>query len=177
LKTFKRDYARVSPRPDAASVLRQLAGWFEHYNTVHPHKALGYRSPREFREQFAVEETTENAVGAVRRSHESTMSADAGQGRSRRRRWRAAPDLTRAQPWTNRRNQSLFGYSGATTAVYKRHRTTTPFTAALTVLKGTSVIRHCTQRRHCESIRVLNAVERGISSRSSTRCSVTTLPQ
>ncbi|WP_426232134.1 integrase core domain-containing protein, partial [Pararhizobium sp. DWP3-4] len=22
--------------------------WFEHYNTLHPHKALGYRSPREF---------------------------------------------------------------------------------------------------------------------------------
>ncbi|WP_374786289.1 integrase core domain-containing protein, partial [Paenochrobactrum gallinarii] len=22
--------------------------WFEHYNELHPHKALGYRSPREF---------------------------------------------------------------------------------------------------------------------------------
>jgi putative transposase len=22
--------------------------WFEHYNTLHPHKALGYQSPREF---------------------------------------------------------------------------------------------------------------------------------
>ena len=76
VKTFKRDYARVSPRPDAATVLRQLDGWFEHYNTVHPHKALGYRSPCEFREQ-SVEETTENAVGAVRRPHGSTMSADA----------------------------------------------------------------------------------------------------
>ena len=76
VKTFKRDYARVSPRPDAASVLHQLDGWFEHYNTVHPHKALSYRSPREFREQF-VEEATENAVGAGRRPHGSTMSADA----------------------------------------------------------------------------------------------------
>jgi putative transposase len=76
VKTFKRDYALVSPRPDAASVLRQLDGWFEHYNTVHPHKALGYRSPREFRKQF-VEQTTENAVGAGRRPHGSTMSADA----------------------------------------------------------------------------------------------------
>ena len=76
VKTFKRDYARVSLRPDAASVLCQLDGWFEHYNTVHPHKALGYRSPREFREQ-SVEKTTENAVGAVRRPHGSTMSADA----------------------------------------------------------------------------------------------------
>jgi putative transposase len=76
VKTFKRDYARVSPRPDAASVLRQLDGWFEHYNAVHPHKALGYCSPREFRKQF-VDETTENAVGAVRRPHGCTMSADA----------------------------------------------------------------------------------------------------
>lgn len=74
VKTFKRDYARVSPRPDAANVLRQLEGWFEHYNTVHPHKALGYRAPREFRTLF-VEQTTENAVGAVRRPHECPASA------------------------------------------------------------------------------------------------------
>jgi putative transposase len=80
VKTLKRDYARVNPRPDAASVLRQLDCWFEHYNTVHPHKALGYRSPREFRKQL-VEETTENAVGAVRRPHEGTMSADAVESR------------------------------------------------------------------------------------------------
>lgn len=75
VKTIKRDYARVSARPDAASVLRQLDGWFEHYNTVHPHKALGYRSPREFRQM--VEKTTENAVGAARRPHGSTTAADA----------------------------------------------------------------------------------------------------
>jgi len=76
VKTLKRDYARVKPRPDAASVLRQLDGWFEHYNTIHPHKALGYRSPREFRKQL-VKETTEDAVGAGRRPHDSPMSADA----------------------------------------------------------------------------------------------------
>jgi putative transposase len=76
VKTLKRDYARVNPCPDAASVLRRLDGWFEHYNTVHPHKALGYRSPREFRKQL-VEETTENPVGALRRPHESAVSADA----------------------------------------------------------------------------------------------------
>jgi putative transposase len=76
VKTLKRDYARVNPCPDAASVLRQLDGWFEHYNTVHPHKALGYRSPREFRKHL-MEETTENAVGALRRPHECTVSADA----------------------------------------------------------------------------------------------------
>ena len=76
VKTLKRDYAQVNPRPDAASVLRQLDGWFEHYNTIHPHKALGYRSPREFRKHL-VKETTENAVGAGRRPHDSPMSADA----------------------------------------------------------------------------------------------------
>lgn len=42
VKTFKQDYARVNLRPDAASVLRQLDAWFEHYNCVHPYKALGY---------------------------------------------------------------------------------------------------------------------------------------
>ena len=46
-RTLKRDYVRVSPIPDAQSVLRQLPGWLAHYNAVHPHKALGYRSPRE----------------------------------------------------------------------------------------------------------------------------------
>jgi hypothetical protein len=29
-------------------VLRQLPSWITHYNEVHPHKALRYRSPREF---------------------------------------------------------------------------------------------------------------------------------
>jgi putative transposase len=76
VKTVKRDYTRVSAKPDAASVLSQLDSWFEHYNGVHPHKALGYRSPREFREQF-VDKTTENPVGAGRRPHECTVAADA----------------------------------------------------------------------------------------------------
>ena len=44
VRTIKRDYVRVSPRPDAPTVMRQRS-WFDHYNEVHPHKALGYRSP------------------------------------------------------------------------------------------------------------------------------------
>ena len=48
VRTIKRDYVRVSPLPDAQTVINTLPIWFEHYNTVHPHKALGYRSPREF---------------------------------------------------------------------------------------------------------------------------------
>ena len=47
VRTLKRDYVRASPRPDAATILRQLPSWIAHYNEVHPHKALGYRSPRE----------------------------------------------------------------------------------------------------------------------------------
>ena len=48
VKTFKRDYVSVNPIPDAETVIAQLPLWFEQYNTLHTHKALGYRSPREF---------------------------------------------------------------------------------------------------------------------------------
>ncbi len=40
VKTFKRDYVRCNPRPDAETVLAQLDGWFEDYNDVHPHSGL-----------------------------------------------------------------------------------------------------------------------------------------
>lgn len=49
VKTFKRDYVDIHPRPNAESVMRQLPGWFDDYNETHPHKALNMRSPREFR--------------------------------------------------------------------------------------------------------------------------------
>jgi transposase InsO family protein len=45
VKTFKRDYARVNPLPDAATALRQIAGWINDYNEIHPHSALKMRSP------------------------------------------------------------------------------------------------------------------------------------
>ena len=48
LKTLKRDYARVNPRPDAITVLRQIPAWFEDYNTLHPHSGLHMLSLREF---------------------------------------------------------------------------------------------------------------------------------
>ena len=42
-----RDYVHVSPCPDAQTVMDQLSAWINHYNEVHPHKALGYRfTPR-----------------------------------------------------------------------------------------------------------------------------------
>jgi putative transposase len=40
VKTFKRDYARVRAKPDAASVLRQLDAWFEHYNPASQHPSF-----------------------------------------------------------------------------------------------------------------------------------------
>jgi putative transposase len=48
VKTFKRDYARLSILPDAATVIALLPAWFEDYNEVHPHSGLKFLSPREF---------------------------------------------------------------------------------------------------------------------------------
>ncbi|QCY12475.1 MULTISPECIES: IS3 family transposase [Pseudomonas] len=49
VKTIKRDYVAHMPKPDRKTALRNLAIAFEHYNEQHPHSALNYRSPREFR--------------------------------------------------------------------------------------------------------------------------------
>jgi transposase InsO family protein len=48
VKTFKRDYVRVNPIPDAVTALALIDTWMEDYNTMHPHSRLGYRSPREY---------------------------------------------------------------------------------------------------------------------------------
>ena len=48
VKTLKRDYARVTILPDAATVLAKLPDWIEDYCEVHPHSGLKFRSPREF---------------------------------------------------------------------------------------------------------------------------------
>jgi 4'-phosphopantetheinyl transferase len=115
VKTIKRDYARVSAKPNAASVLRQLDSWFEHYNTVHPHKALRYRSPHEFRKHI-VETTTENAVGAGRRPHDGTMTAEAVGSRPQPPQAVArSASLDTSVTVDNPNNYSLSGLSGATT--------------------------------------------------------------
>lgn len=49
VKTFKRDYVARMNRTDAITVLCQLHAAFEHYNEVHPHRALKMLSPRMFR--------------------------------------------------------------------------------------------------------------------------------
>ncbi|KND55942.1 Mobile element protein [Candidatus Paraburkholderia kirkii] len=50
-ETIKRDYVSWMPKPDARTALQNLAIAFDHDNESHPHSALKYRSPREFRRQ------------------------------------------------------------------------------------------------------------------------------
>lgn len=63
VRTFKRDYVAMSPKPDAATVMRALPGWFDHYNELHPHRALGYRSPREFIQSRSTANAVEHVSG------------------------------------------------------------------------------------------------------------------
>jgi putative transposase len=49
VKTMKRDYVAFMLKADAATAASKLAIVFEHYNEKHSHRALKYRSPREFR--------------------------------------------------------------------------------------------------------------------------------
>ncbi len=49
VKTIKRDYISVMPKPDGLTAAKNLAEAFENYNENHPHSALGYLSPREYR--------------------------------------------------------------------------------------------------------------------------------
>lgn len=48
VKTMKRDYISIMPKPDRLTAVKNLAEACEHYNEWHPHSALGYRSPREY---------------------------------------------------------------------------------------------------------------------------------
>ncbi len=48
VKTFKRDYVRGNPLPDAETVLSLIGHWIEDYNQNHPHSGLKWKSPREF---------------------------------------------------------------------------------------------------------------------------------
>ena len=45
VRTFKGDYLRNNPLPDAATALQQIAGWIDDDNEVHPHSALRMRPP------------------------------------------------------------------------------------------------------------------------------------
>ncbi|WP_252366763.1 integrase core domain-containing protein, partial [Escherichia coli] len=60
LKTIKRDYISIMPKPDGLTAAKNLAEAFEHYNEWHPHSALGYRSPREYLRQRACNGLSDN---------------------------------------------------------------------------------------------------------------------
>ncbi|EFH1204640.1 IS3 family transposase [Escherichia coli] len=60
VKTIKRDYISVMPKPDGLMAAKNLAEAFEHYNEWHPHSALGYRSPREYLRQQASNGLSDN---------------------------------------------------------------------------------------------------------------------
>ncbi|MDC7315533.1 MULTISPECIES: IS3 family transposase [Enterobacter cloacae complex] len=49
VKTMKEDYIAFMPKPNVRTALQNLAEAFNHYNENHPHSALGYHSPREYR--------------------------------------------------------------------------------------------------------------------------------
>ncbi|EOS4029430.1 IS3 family transposase [Escherichia coli] len=51
VKTMKEDYIAFMPKPNVRTALHNLAVAIEHYNETHPHSALGYLSPREYRRQ------------------------------------------------------------------------------------------------------------------------------
>jgi putative transposase len=63
VRTFKRDYVAVNPKPDATTVIRSLPKWFEHYNQLHPHRTLGYLSPREFIAKMSTEKSVDPVSG------------------------------------------------------------------------------------------------------------------
>ncbi|WP_168701390.1 IS3-like element IS2 family transposase [Escherichia coli] len=60
VKTIKRDYISMMPKPDGLTAAKNLAEAFEHYNEWHPHSALGYRSPREYLRQRACNGLSDN---------------------------------------------------------------------------------------------------------------------
>ncbi|HHE4010694.1 TPA: IS3-like element IS2 family transposase, partial [Escherichia coli] len=60
VKTIKRDYISIMPKPDGLTAAKNLAEAFEHYNEWHPHSALGYRSPREYLQQRACNGLSDN---------------------------------------------------------------------------------------------------------------------
>lgn len=60
VKTIKRDYISIMPKPDGLTAAKNLAEAFEHYNEWHPHSALGYHSPREYLRQRASNGLSDN---------------------------------------------------------------------------------------------------------------------
>jgi transposase InsO family protein len=53
VNSFKRDDVSQRDRSTAAVVLIQLSKAFKHFNEVHPHSALKWKSPRMFMRELA----------------------------------------------------------------------------------------------------------------------------
>ena len=49
VKTLKRDYAKLTVRPDSQTVMSQLPKWFDEYSSYYPHSPLGCVPPKLFR--------------------------------------------------------------------------------------------------------------------------------
>lgn len=49
VKTLKRDYITIANLPDAKAAFRQINGWIEDYNEIHPHSVLNMNSSKMFR--------------------------------------------------------------------------------------------------------------------------------
>jgi len=62
VKTMKRDFISIMPKPDGLTAVKNLAEALEHYNEWHPHSALGHRSPRE-----CLRRRTSNGLSDVKR--------------------------------------------------------------------------------------------------------------
>jgi len=121
VKTFKRDYARVPPCPDAVTVLRQLAVWYKHYNTVGTTRwATGRHVSSESR-SWATRPTKRSALGLDRMAAQCPRRRS-GQGQPRAARRRVASGLTRRSRGPPIKNHSLSGYLGATTGCIHRRR-------------------------------------------------------
>lgn len=108
---------------DAATVLRALDGWLEHYNAVHPHKVQGYRWPRELRKADGG-----GRDGQCDRRSVSTGGSTLCTGGDRVKSEAAAArrckssGLTRASCGPPMKVQTVSGYSGATTVRGEPHR-------------------------------------------------------
>jgi putative transposase len=64
VKRMKRDYVAFMPKPDAKTAAHNLAVAIERCNEHHPHSALKYRSPREFRRR--TDSSTQGLGGVLR---------------------------------------------------------------------------------------------------------------
>ena len=54
VKLLKRDYVYANDMRTAKSMMRMIPGWFDDYN--HPHSALDFRSPLEYRNEALLEQ-------------------------------------------------------------------------------------------------------------------------